>query len=289
MIDRRVFSLAVVVCCLFAMVSLSASLESAVETSPGEAIELEYASLPLGVGEASELKESYHSAGSAESGEAARSSQSSEQGSKSERSGGVSEAEQGSTADPSGGARDSQARASGGTGGSDRSSGAGVAESADGAGELGDDRGLLAMLRELLSTLGSWLVWLGVAVTVLFSLIQRDRLLKWVRHHLQRYRRLDTEATADAGDDRPFRPPENVVERSWLELLSRADVDPDPSATPRETAGELVDAGFDRQAVWELTELFEEIRYDDAPVTPARVSRTLDCLRRCRRTGVTAE
>lgn len=272
MIDRRLFSLAVVVCCLFAMVSMSASLESAVETSPGEAIELEYASLPLGVGEAAELKESYHSAGSAENGEAASASRSAEQDGMADSSGGVDEVEQSDI-----------------TRGTESSGGGGGPDQTDGTGGLGDDQGLLSKLMELLSAFGSWLVWLGVAVTVLISFVQRDRLLEWVKHHLQGYWGLDTEATVDATDDRPFRPPENVVERSWLELVSRADVDPDPSATPRETAAELVDAGFDRSAVWELTELFEEIRYDDAPVTAGRISRTLDCLQRCRGAEVTAE
>lgn len=285
MIDRRVFSLAVVVCCLFAMVSMSASLESTIETQPGEAIELDFASLPLGVGEASELKNSYHSVGSAENGKDATASQTSGQGSTSERSGGGNGAEQGSIADRSGEADETQA--SGGAEGSERSGGAGDAEAA-GTGGLGDDQGLLAVLRDLLSTLGPLLVWLGVAVTVLILLARRDRIVEWVKRRLRAYWGLADDTTANASDQ-PFRPPENVVERSWLELVSRADVDPEPSATPRETAAELVDAGFDRHAVWELTELFEEIRYDDAPITAERAHRTLNCLQRCRQTEVTSE
>ena len=220
MIGRRLFSIVVVICCLLALVSLSASLESAVETPPDEAIELEYSSLPLSVEEASELKRSYQSGSSADGGSASTS--------------------------PLGGP---ELPAPGAT------------------------------LAAFLSAVGSSLLWPLVAgVAVLFSLSRRDRILAWMKRRL-REPPSGGDATAGADGDRPFQPPRNVVERSWLELLSKADVDPDPSATPRETAAELVGVGFDRRAVWELTELFEEVRYDDAPATPARVHRAVRCLR----------
>ncbi|WP_311173517.1 DUF4129 domain-containing protein [Halobellus ordinarius] len=272
MIDRRIFSIAVVVCCLLAMVSLSASLESTVETSPGKAIELDFASLPLSVGQASELKQSYHSGSSSEDQEAASASRSTEPESEAERSGGTSEAER-----------------SGETSENERSGEADKNELAGGDRMADPDQGLLAKLAALLSALGSSWLWLVVVVGVLLSVTQRNRILAWVKRHLDR--RLSTADDPAPGpeEDRPFHPPENVVERSWLELLSWADVEPDPSATPRETAAELVGAGLDRRAVGELTELFEESRYGDEPVTATRADRALRCLRRCRRQEGTAE
>ena len=145
------------------------------------------------------------------------------------------------------------------------------------------------MLMAFLSAVGSSLLWLVVAAIVLLSFSRRGRVLAWVKRRLHGHWPPTDDATAGTGDDRSSHPPRNTVERSWLELVSTADVDPDPSATPRETAAELVGAGFDRRAVWELTELFEEARYDDAPATPTRVHRAIRCLRRCRRQEVTTE
>ncbi len=281
MIDRRAFSLAVVACCLLATVSLSASLESAVETSPGEEIELDYGSLPLSVQEASELKRSYHSGGSGEDRSPASTSSStgsdgdpdpSSPGGETEDSAGSSDADR-----PSGASN------------ADRSSGASDADRPGSDGRSDPDRGLLEMLAAFLSTPAKWLPWLVVTVVVLLPFSQRDRLLAWARRTLYGHWPAADGGTVGGRDHRSYRPPRNAVERSWLELLSRADVDADPSATPREIATELVDAGLDRRAVWELTELFEETRYDDAPVTSDRVLRAFGCLRRCRREEVTAE
>lgn len=272
MIDRRIFSLAVVICCLLAMVSLSASLESTVATSPGEAIELEYASLPLSVQEASEIKRSYHSGGSGEDREATSVSRSAERESDIERAGGASEAERSDGT--------SEAERSGGASDTDRSGGDSRSE---------PEQGFFEKLAGFLSTVVSALLWPVVVLVGLLSFSRRDSIRAWVNRHLQGHLSPVEAATTDADDGRPFHPPEDLVERSWVELLAKADIDPDPSATPREVAADLVGAGWDRRAVWELTELFEETRYGDKPVTATRAGRALRCLRQCRRQEVTAE
>lgn len=75
-------------------------------------------------------------------------------------------------------------------------------------------------------------------------------------------------------DDDPAEPaplsvrsPGNEVERLWLEMVSRADPPEDPSLTPRERAEAVARAGLNRDAVEDLTRLYESVRYGDQPVT----------------------
>lgn len=65
-------------------------------------------------------------------------------------------------------------------------------------------------------------------------------------------------------------PYENEVYRAWVEMTDLLDVANRETATPREFAREAVGAGMDPADVRDLTQLFEEVRYGDQPVTGER-------------------
>ncbi|MFW5918297.1 MAG: DUF4129 domain-containing protein [Haloferacaceae archaeon] len=73
---------------------------------------------------------------------------------------------------------------------------------------------------------------------------------------------------------------ENAVYEAWVDMTGALDV-PDPeTTTPGEFAEAAVDAGMDPVDVRELTRLFEEVRYGDAPVSPERAERARAALNR---------
>lgn len=265
---QRVFTLAFALCCLLVLASLSASLDSTVSTTPDDVIDLDYGSLPLTVQDAAELRETYESGQPEQDGETSEVRQSDADSQNSDRSDSVDSD-----------ASDANA---------ERSEAESDAQQAEGAGSENDsapaerDRGLLAMLWALLETLLASLPALLLIGTVALAAHQRDRLLAWFKAHLRGIRSTDADSTADAVPAPSFRPPANRIERAWLKMLSESDIDPDPSATPRECAEQLVRAGFDKDAVRELTAMFEEVRYDETPATADRVHRALHCLRRSR-------
>jgi len=75
-------------------------------------------------------------------------------------------------------------------------------------------------------------------------------------------------------------PPDNEIERLWLEMVSRADQAGDRSSTPRERARRRVDAGLNGQAVGELTGLYEAVRFGEQPVTERLVEKARAAYRR---------
>ena len=90
---------------------------------------------------------------------------------------------------------------------------------------------------------------------------------EWIQARLDAY--LGDEGTDDGEGQAPLsiRSPGNEVERLWLEMVSRVDPPEDPSLTPRERAEAVVRAGLNRDAVDDLTGLYESVRYGDRPVT----------------------
>lgn len=82
------------------------------------------------------------------------------------------------------------------------------------------------------------------------------------------------ELEADDGDV------ENTVYRAWREMTDALSVEQPRTTSPEEFAAVAVDAGMDAEDVRELTWLFEEVRYGDAPVTDDRERRARSALRR---------
>lgn len=65
-------------------------------------------------------------------------------------------------------------------------------------------------------------------------------------------------------------PKSNAIYRAWREMATRAVEASDRTATSSEIARLSVREGFDSEAVRTLTDLFEEVRYGDRPVTAER-------------------
>lgn len=73
---------------------------------------------------------------------------------------------------------------------------------------------------------------------------------------------------------------DNEVYRAWREMTRLLEV-PDPeTTTPREFEAAAVEAGFDRDDIAALTDLFETVRYGDRPVGSAEAERAVTLLRR---------
>jgi hypothetical protein len=73
---------------------------------------------------------------------------------------------------------------------------------------------------------------------------------------------------------------DNAVYRAWREMTAALDVTDPETSTPGEFAAAAVDAGFDREAVTDLTQVFEEVRYGGQPAAGDRERRAEAALRR---------
>lgn len=75
---------------------------------------------------------------------------------------------------------------------------------------------------------------------------------------------------ATDGDQSPPWPPADPateVDRAWLAMVRRLDVDRPWARTPAEFAAAAADAGMDSQAVEQVTAAFRDVRYGGAAVT----------------------
>nr|WP_303646993.1 DUF4129 domain-containing protein [Haloarchaeobius salinus] len=83
---------------------------------------------------------------------------------------------------------------------------------------------------------------------------------------------------ADRIEERPGT--ENEIYRAWVEMTRHLPVDHPDTSTPREFEAVAVEAGFDADAVGELTDLFESVRYGQESATAEREDRAVEALRR---------
>jgi hypothetical protein len=133
---------------------------------------------------------------------------------------------------------------------------------------------LLDLLRGLLP----WLIALASLAAVGALLYRyRDRLLAVATATLPRSTAGDD---ADESDDWFAVEPTNEVDRLWLAMARRVDVDDPETTTAAEFADEAVKTGLNPDGVHELTGVFEEIRYGDTPVTEDRKRRARDGFRK---------
>jgi hypothetical protein len=279
---QRVVVVLCAACCCFALVTLSSSLETTVSGSPEDEFDVGADDLPLSADDTGELKDAYQSG----SGEEGASSSSDQEG---ERAPAVAEnrdqdRETGQRdGDPSGDASSTRTATS-------QAADRAAAQSADASdsesSQSGEGSGLatqnqqrdwLATARDLLSGV----LGLGVGGVIValgwLAFRYRERLLGQVVGDQGAGERFGAGATAD---DHPFEPPANEVERVWVEMAERGDVAIDSGMTPAECADRLGAEGFDRDAVEELTELFQRVRYGSAVTTTERVERARECLQR---------
>lgn len=259
-------------CCLFAVVSMSATLESGVQGSPDDVIDVDADTIPLPSDEAEQLKDSLQpgNGGVEQSSTTDGASDTGTSGAESStaESASSSDAQSRDPVDDGQSGGDSGVSSEDTTGGESTEGGTGPAAGVEGLFAL-----LRQLLRQLLGMLGPVLLIGAVGL-----LVHRRGML-WDRFSAVLGR--DEEpatARADAAS-RVSRSPENEVERLWLRMLSAAGVAEQPAATPRERAETAVEAGLDGEAVRELTDLFEDVRYGEKAVTAAHVRQATESLR----------
>lgn len=234
MLDAKTFvTLLLAGCCLFAIGSMAGSLEATVPGEPTDVIDVDTESLPLPAAEFNEVKESLQSSGDT-TGEQMDAQEPQDDG--------------GSSSEPA----DS----------GDTAGGSSSGESSDGgSADQSNEAATQVPTRSLLDYV---LPALAAVVTLAAALYKREWLLARLRASLG----TDAAPTEESEPDiLSIRSPDNEVERLWLEMVSRVDQSSDPSATPRERAEAVARAGLDRDAVQELTDLYESVRYGDRPVT----------------------
>ena len=76
---------------------------------------------------------------------------------------------------------------------------------------------------------------------------------------------------------------ENEVYGSWNGMINRAGVEDIQTKTPNEIAESAKEAGLDPDAVEELTDVFEEVRYRDAEPTAKQERRAKEAFERIKR------
>jgi hypothetical protein len=73
---------------------------------------------------------------------------------------------------------------------------------------------------------------------------------------------------------------DNEIYRAWVEMTRHLPVTHPETSTPREFERGAVAAGFEADAVGELTDLFESVRYGSEAATTEREERAVEALRR---------
>ncbi|WP_436925498.1 DUF4129 domain-containing protein [Halosimplex amylolyticum] len=276
---ERLFSVAAAVVLLAGIGASATTLQSTVETTPDDVIDVDSASLPISsddVGEYADRLDSDSGSGGAapdQSGDPSEPSGDSGDGDESESESESEDGDEGESGDEDGDGQlggSSEPTAGDHTG--DRRT--------QGPGDLpGRDR--QSLIEWLLSLLGAILAALLRALPVLVALgllavvvANRDRIAAALRERFGR----DDDLPDEAGGPPLRAAPENEVERAWYEMAALVDGDGVETTSPRECARRAVAAGADRAAVERVTETFESVRYGHATVTPARRDRALDGL-----------
>lgn len=232
--------------CLFAVGATATAIESSVETTPDDAIDIGASSVPLGDGEIQAYKERVKSDGESgdSDGETRATAPADGEGSAGERSRAAQTGDPGATAAPAEGF------------------GTGASEPA-----LLDR--LLALVHALLERLVSLLPAAALVAVLGGGVVYRDRL----RGALGREE--SGSGTVGSGEGTPTlsaAAPTNEVSRAWHEMATKLDDSPG-TKTPRELVDAAVSAGVDREPVERVTRAFEEVRYGHAEATEERCQR----------------
>ena len=232
MTTNSIISIALAVLCVVSIGVTATSLESAMQTDPDEVIDLDWDAIPIGEETAAELKRQMETNGDERSAGGTRESEA-PQGDPEPR------AEQRGQREESQVIQKAQSRDARAKSQSQQASGASP-EPPEG---------------------DAWL-WLVAAFGLLGALLAvgyryRDRL------------GFGRETPPADGGRRPWPPgePSTEVERAWLDLVGRLEVDRPWARTPAEFAAAAVDAGMDAEAVDQVTATFVTVRYGGDRVT----------------------
>lgn len=247
--------------CIFAAGVSATTLESTVSQDPDDVVDVNYTSLPIGEDDGDAVTSALN-----EGSQQTRGTGTNDEGDP----GNPEDAETGDqqdTAPGPGNPASGDGGSDGQTGGSDPGPGAGMASVPDSIWGL-LLRWLLLLLVALALVLAAWVGYRhrGAIAGLLGGLLgpKDDRT---------------PVASRETVDWPPDEPP-TEVHRAWLSLVDRIDVDRPWARTPGECANEAVDEGLDPSGVRIVTEVFEEVRYSDAPVTDDRRRRARQGIQR---------
>lgn len=253
----------------------STTLASSLTEDPDDVIDVDYSKLPIGKDDGNTVRGAVQN-GEEQSrdGNSDREDAEDPQG-ESEKSGDSSEeSASGGSADES----ESQGGDSDTSGDQLAGADSGTEPGGTGSDGAGSGTGLPGLLERLWLLLERLLPWLLLLVVLALAYRYRRNLLALAL------------AVAGAVGDRterrggaatrwPSEPPSNDVHRAWLSMVERLDIDEPQTRTPSQCASAAVDADMDPSAVRTLTDVFEEVRYGEKPVTDERRRRARDGLR----------
>ena len=252
MTRRSTIATAMAVLCVVAVGVSATTLDSAVRTNPDEVIDLDWDRLPIGEAAAAELKTEMR-----------------------ENEGSVVTETAGTTGEP-----EVQQRQRAGSGDRTIQRSGGLVDPEQ---STARQRGRTQPPEEVEQSTGTgvpdrppWdLLRLAAAIALLAALIAigyryRDRFGSGA-------------ASTESGDAPPPWPPDGPtteVDRAWLAMVGRLDLDRPWTRTPAEVAEAAVEAGLDPETVEQVTAAFEDVRYGGSPVTSARSERARGWRRR---------
>lgn len=228
-------------CCLFAIGSMAGSLDATVPGDPADVVDVDAESLPLPADRVDELKDAVQAEAQGSGGESV-----------------VDPAADGEQESPP---LDYDPDNPPGEEPEPQDGDAAASQSQSESAQSTTPAPAESSWRQLLDYLLPALVLLAILGAAYYK---RD----WLRARLDALLGTDPD-TGNTGEPTALsvRSPGNEVERLWLEMVSRADPPTDPSLTPRERAEAVARAGLKRDAVEDLTGLYESVRYGDRPVT----------------------
>lgn len=268
-------SLAIALCCLFAVGTAATTLDSAVSTDPDQVITFDHEALPVGAGAVGDLRKQVNKAD-----ENAQSNDKSEVQPDTADSGdpqrqSSKQSDQGQTSDSSSdSSSDTQSQSAGGGDSGQQGGGNGSSPAAQ---EPSLIERLLALLEALLALLLSILPYALLAAVAVGAVAFRDRIFDRLRSDAP----AESQRAAAGASPEPLGEPDpqNDVARAWVELCSAFGLANRPELTPSEVQAEAISRGADREAVDELRRLFEDVRYGNAPVDDDRRRRARQQLR----------
>lgn len=270
-------TLLLAVCCIGAAGVSATTLDSTVQQTPDDVIDVDFSKLPIGEDQGASVKGAVQSegspsqAGSGDEGSPDEPADDSSDGS--ENSDGTSSEETG------GGATGSQGGDAGSeTGGSDDSGSSGGSNEAGSSGGSGPSAGAGSGTEPL--SLLEWFLALLRRVLPLLVFVALAALAYRYRRQLLALGMAVVAVLGGTDDDRststsewPSERPDNEVHRAWLSMVAETDIEEPRTRTPSECAAAAVEADLDPSAVRTLTDVFEEVRYGERPVTDERRER----------------
>lgn len=264
-------SIVLAVCCISAAGIASTTLASSLSQDPDDVVDVDYSSIPIGEDDGESIKGAVENEQQSESTGGGDGDESSSSSSSEPDDGGGAAANQ---PDPSGdeGSSGGETNEPGGT------SGVSSGETGSAGSGVGEAPGALSLLQQLWNLLEQLLPWLVLLVVLALAYRYRRHLLALA---LAVAAVVGDRTESRGGTDAPWpsEQPSNEVHRAWVSMVDRLDIDRPQTRTPSECASAAVEADMDPTAVRTLTDVFEEVRYGEKPVTDERRQRARDGLR----------